>query len=111
MEKRKHKRTLLASYLDTYEMDSHNVIGYLADISHGGMMLISKNPIQVNKAMSLHVNLPDESNNNKELKLVARSIRCIKDSDFNYFNTGFEIKDLSSRDIETIDHLVARHEL
>lgn len=110
-EKREHKRALLVSYLDIQDAAINKEIGYLVDISHGGMMLISKNPIPVDSDMSLIIRIPEEIDETKALNVTAKSLRSIKETDLDYFSTGFRFNELTSDDLSIVDNIVAAFEL
>ena len=110
-DKRKHKRALLVSYLDAHDTTTSKDIGYVVDISQGGMLLISKNPIPVEISMIIAINVPEESTETKAFNVTARSIRSIKDGDLNYFNTGFIFNELRPDDLQVLDNIIAAFEL
>ncbi|MBU2646546.1 PilZ domain-containing protein [bacterium] len=110
-EQRKYKRALLISYLNTYDYTSNSETGFLADISHGGMLLISKNPIPVDVSLSLAIEVPEEVDETETFVVTAKSIRCIKDKDLNYFNTGFIFEEMTSNDIQIVNNIMAAFEL
>ncbi len=110
-DKREHKRALLVSYLDAHDTATSKDIGYVVDISQGGMMLISKKPIPVDISLVLAIKVPEEINETKTFKVTAKSIRSIKEGDLDYFNTGFMFDELKSDDLQVLDNIIAAFEL
>lgn len=110
-ERRKYKRWLLSSYFDAYEMNMNSSLGYLADISYGGMMLISKYPVQTNIVLPIRIELNKEVNKNGQMQVVTRTVRCEEDSDFNYFNIGLKLIDLSSSNLAVIKNLIEKYSI
>jgi len=110
-EQREYKRALLISYLDIQDATIDKKLGYVVDISHGGMMLISKNPIPIGTNMSLVISVPEEIDQTKAFNITAKSIQSTKDEDLDYFNTGFRFNKLTSADIRILDNIVAAFEL
>jgi len=110
-EKRKHERQLLLSYFDTFESEKESTLGYLANISQGGLMLISKTPIETDISVPIRINIPEDIDKTKELKLIAKSVRCIKDTDFDYFNIGFQVESLSENEGNKFEKLIAIYSL
>ncbi len=110
-DQRVHKRSLLVSYLDAHDTATNEVVGYVVDISQGGMMVISKKPINVKMSISLAINVPEEVIETKVFNVTARSIRSIKDEDLNYYNTGFMFNELRPEDLPVLDNIVAAFEL
>ena len=74
-------------------------------------MLISKQPMEVNKSMSLTIDIPDETESVQKLMVKARSVRCVKDMDFDYYNTGFAFERISNDEKKLIDILINLYEL
>jgi hypothetical protein len=110
-EKRRFKRSILVSYFDTVDEEDNEMIGYLADISQGGMLLISKEPIATDRSMSLVIDIPEEIHASGTLRMTVRSIRCMKDPDFSYFNTGFVMEQTTPDGRLIIDKLIETFEL
>lgn len=81
-------------------------LGYLADISYGGLMLISKYPIQTNIVLPLRVELNSQVDRSGQMKVVTRSVRCEEDKDYSYFNIGLKLVDLSSSNLAIIQRLI-----
>lgn len=110
-EKRKHKRAILMSYLDIYDTGSEEEVGYVVDISQGGMLLISKDEIQTDQAFTYTIEIPSEIREEGAFTVTAMSIRCTKDDFLDYYNTGFCFQDLSDDDVKIINDIVAVLEL
>ena len=110
-DKRVHKRALLVSYLDAHDTATNEDVGYVVDISQGGMMVISKKPITIDMSMSLAINVSEEVTKTKVFNVTARSIRSIRDGDLDYYNTGFMFDELRSEDLQVLDNIVAAFEL
>jgi len=110
-EKRKHKRSVLVSYFDAIDDENKSVVGYLVDISPGGLMLISKKPLETGRAMTLTIDIPAEIDESRQLCVKATGIRSLKDVDFDYFNTGFIMESTTPENQKIIDNLIAAFEL
>ena len=108
-ERRKHKRWILSSYFDTYETKMNSSLGYLADISFGGMMLISKYPVQTNIVLPLRIELNKEVDKNSKMQVITRTVRCDEDKDYKYFNIGLKLIDLSSSNLAIIKRLIEKY--
>lgn len=110
-ERRKYKRWLLSSYFDTYEMNSNSSLGYLADVSYGGIMLVSKYPVQTNIVLPLRIELNKEVDKGGQMQVVTRSVRCNEDRDFKYYNIGLKLIDLSSANLSIIKRLIEKYSI
>jgi len=58
-ERRKIKRRFLSMYLQVFDASNGDFIGFLANISPTGLMLLSKVPITVHKKYGLEIRLSD----------------------------------------------------
>ncbi len=105
-EKRKFERWPLNSFLNAYDVKNDTAIGYLADISYGGVMLVSEQPILTGEEISLKVEMPEDISEEADFEFSAKSIRCSKDSDFSYYDTGFRFDNLPEERIKLIEHLI-----
>jgi hypothetical protein len=105
-ERRLSKRWILSSYFDTYRDGHDSSASYLADISTGGMMLISKHPVQTNIRMPLRIEVNDSIAPDGELKVVTQVVRCLKDKDYEYYHTGCKLVDLSNATLEVIEQMI-----
>ncbi len=105
-ERRLNKRWILNSYFDAYRDDHDSSPSYLADISTGGMLLISKHPVQTNIMMPLRIAVNDQISSDGELKVITQVVRCRKDKDFDYYHTGCKLVDLSNATLEVIEQMI-----
>jgi hypothetical protein len=92
-------------------MRLNSSIGHLADISYGGMMLISKQPVETNIVFPIKIDLDKEVSKTSELKVMSRSVRCRKDTDFDYFDIGLKLLDLSSGNLKIIKQLIESYSI
>ncbi len=99
------------SYLDIYDTGSDLEIGYVVDISHGGMALISRNEIPTDQSFSYTIEIPSEVRESGVFSVTALSVRCIQDEFLDYYNTGFSFQNLSTDDLKIVDDIVAAFEL
>ncbi len=103
---------MLSSYFDTYEISKDSTLGYLADISYGGMMLISKHPVQTNIVLPLRIDVGEQVDKKEgQMRVVTRSVRCEKDMELNYFNVGLKLIDVSSDNLSMIKKLIDKYSI
>ena len=74
-------------------------------------MLISKTPIQTDESIPIRIKIPEDIDKTKELSLIAKSVRCIKDTEFDYFNIGFQVESLSDSDLIKFEKLMSAYSL
>lgn len=108
-ERRKYKRWILSTYFDAYETKLNASMGYLADISFGGMLLISKYPVQTNIVLPLRIELSEEVDQSGSMQVMSRTVRCDEDTNFKYFNIGLKLVDLTSSNLAIIKRLIEKY--
>lgn len=96
MDERRHlPRKYLIVYSRVFERTMGKLLGYLADLSLEGAMIISEEKLAADTQISLRFDLPDanafESNS---LNLPARVARCDPDISPGFFNIGFEFQEV-----------------
>jgi hypothetical protein len=105
-EKRKTTRRFLLYYMRVYDLETHQQIGNLVDITPKGAMLVSEHPIPKGKTIQLRLELSEEVSEQPFLDFKARSKWCKPDVDPNLYNIGFEIKDISAEGTATIHKII-----
>ena len=104
-EYRKHKRETLVSCFEVFEANQQFFIGYLAEISNGGMMLMTDNSYEVQHSAQISILLPEDVEDGGKIEVVAKSVRCDNDPDLSLFNIGFQFEDISSENLEKVAKL------
>jgi len=90
-DRRKLKRRHIMFYSRVFDRKTGKLLGYLGNITTGGVMIISEEPIQKELVFKLRIDLPDYLYNRSVLNFRARSVWCEPDIDPSFFNTGFEL--------------------
>jgi len=105
MERRRDIRRHLIFYLRILD-ERDNLIGYLADISEGGLMIINENTMQIGKRMTLKLKLPSELNQGEYL-IFEGEVRWVQqDINNDYYDIGIKILDQVERNIEILSSLI-----
>ncbi len=100
------KRRHLIYYLEVIDIESNQILGHLVDVTLKGIMLISKEPIEVGKSFSLRMKLPEGIADELHLEFHAKSVWTGKDINPDFYDTGFEVIDLPSAAKENIQNLI-----
>jgi len=106
LEKRKLKRRHLIYYLRVFDRNTGVLMGHLLDIASDGILLISENPIEINQMFQLKMVLPAEIYGKEQLYFDARSVRCQKDKNPDFFNIGFQLQKVSPNHFLVIERLI-----
>lgn len=87
-----HRRHLIY-YLRVWDLDADKVIGHVVDITTEGVMLISEQPIEVDKGYRLEIRWSDASGEAKKVGFLAESRWCKRDVNTSFYDTGFHIEE------------------
>jgi hypothetical protein len=110
-ERRRIPRKYLVIYSRVFDRKSGQVLGYLSDLTNGGAMIISDDPMPINLDISLRFDLPDPPLfTTDHLNLEARVAWCQPDIDPAFFNIGFEFKEITPEDAKIIVEMIDAYE-
>jgi hypothetical protein len=107
-ERRKIPRKYLMFYARVFDRRTGELLGYLADLTSQGAMLISETPLESGLSFRLKMDLPDRFFERDHLNFEARSVWCSQDVDPKLYNTGFQMVHVDPQDIEVIDQINER---
>ena len=109
-DRRFSQRRKFGYYMRVMDVSTHEVLGYLDDISPRGFKLDSKQAIVVNKDYSLRLDLTPEISEKPFIVFVARAKWTQPDSTDPYaHNEGFHIIDIAPRDEEIFQRIVEKY--
>ncbi len=106
LEKRRIKRKHLIYYLRVFDINTDQVIGHLVDITTEGFMIMSEEPLKIDTIYQLRIDLPEEILGSRQITFEAKSIRCEKDVNPDFCNTGFLFENINPNYFLTISQLV-----
>ena len=108
-KKRQSDRKALKVYLQVNDGKTGELVGHAVDITEKGIMLTSEGPLETETGFDLQLELPAEIEGNREIRFSARSLWSVKDSETDYYNTGFEFSALSEKDSEIIAEIIQKY--
>jgi len=106
MERRNIERKYLVFYLRVFDGLSNRVLGYLRDISPGGIMLITESQLVDDEDFQLRMRLPTLARDRKEIIFPATTRWCRCDGNPDFFLAGFEMENLAQRSSRYITNLI-----
>jgi len=106
VEGRREQRRHIIYYLRVFEQDSGELVGYLADLTTEGFMVISDRKVAAGRTFRLRMDLPKEMKGTRQVLFKAKAMWCKPDSNPDFYNTGYRILNLSKEDARTIDGLI-----
>lgn len=105
-ERRRVPRSFLMQHLLVFDQKKFRRLGHLVDISTQGVMMMSETPIPVGTICHMRMNLPCRIEGSRHVEFHARAIWCGESVKLNFFSVGFELLNLSAKNVKTIESLV-----
>jgi hypothetical protein len=99
----RHEITQLVSVFDTF---SGETLGNLVNVSTGGLMLVSQQPIDSNRIYQVTLSLPEEVLEGIQIELVIDCLWSKQAGTQSAHWSGFCIVDASESDMNAFDSLV-----
>ncbi len=110
-ERRKQERKNLVAYTQVFDLYGGNLIGYLGDLTVSGAMIISERPIRPDTDITLAVELPELPGiKSIRMSLAARVVWCQQDLSPQFYNIGFEFKEVPAQQRELIESIITNYE-
>jgi hypothetical protein len=75
-------------------------------MNEDGLMIISEDPIDINQDFLLRIDLPEDIYSMSVLNFDARSVWCKLDVDPNFYNTGFQLDNVSDESKDIIVQII-----
>ncbi len=108
-EKRRFDRKQLYYYLKVNHHETDALAGYLGDISMEGLMLFSKESIDLNKGFKLRINLNKEFGLEDNFVVDVKSLWCEKDVNPEFFLIGFKYIKLEQPSADIVQYLIKKY--
>lgn len=105
MDRRKYERRHLIFYLRIFD-ENDILLGYLLDISEGGILMMSENDIPEGKELKLKLKLPKEINEGDTLQFKGVVKRVTKDINENFYDIGLQIVEKDKKYSEILHKLI-----
>jgi hypothetical protein len=110
-ERRKEQRKTLMAYTQVFDLYAGHLLGYLGDLTLLGAMVIGEKTMAENTELTLAIELPELPNvNTMRITLPARVAWSQQDLSPEYFNIGFEFKEVSNEQKKLIQAIIEQYE-
>jgi c-di-GMP-binding flagellar brake protein YcgR len=110
-EHRRDERKKLISFTTVHDAHKKTLLGYLADLSMQGAMLVGERPLEVDTKIMLVINFPaTEETPARPVLIPARVAWRKHEEKSQYFNTGFEFQEIDQQDKEFIETILERYQ-
>lgn len=111
-ERRKETRKKLMAFAPVRDASRDILLGYLADLTLQGAMVIGEKPLELHSQVTLSINLPGDlpGISIQQIKIPARVARCVQDEfGSREFDLGFEFIGLDLEQTKIIQALLNRY--
>lgn len=110
-ERRKQERKNLMAYTQVFDLYGGFLLGYLADLTQYGAMVISEVLQRRDTEITLAFEIPELPNiSTSRMTLPARVVWCEHDISPQFFNVGFEFKEVSDQQRSLIETIIKEYE-
>jgi len=100
------RRRHLIYYLRVWNTDTKELLGHVVDITTEGLMLVSDQPIELNKHFNLEMQWQGDDGEVKSIYFEAESRWEDKDINTSFCDTGFKILDQSAEILTPIREVI-----
>lgn len=109
-ERRKLKRKYLVFFTRLFDRETGQLLGYLANLTAEGMMLISETPLIKGRIYRMHMELAEEFFSKPHLDFEARCMWCQPENIApQFYNAGFLFVTIAPEDIQIIDQIIKEY--
>jgi len=110
-DRRREERKSLMAYTQVFDLYGGLLIGYLSDLTPQGAMVIAERPHDVNSEITLSIELPDMAEiSASRMTLAARAAWCEQDISPQFYNIGFEFKEVAEDQKRIIELIIRNYE-
>ena len=110
-ERRKVQRKNLMAYTQVFDLSGGFLLGYLGDLHLQGAMVISQRSLEENTELILGIELPELPNiSTSRITLPVRVAWCQQDISPEFFNIGFEFKEVTPGQTTMIEAIMNNYE-
>ena len=110
-ERRKAQRKNLMAYSQVFDLYGGYLLGYLGDLHLNGAMVIGNKLITENTDITLAIELPELPNiDTTRITIPARVVWYQQDISPEFFNVGFEFKEVSPEQKTLIEAIMKNYE-
>lgn len=110
-ERRKEERKNLMAYTQVFDLYGGFLLGYLGDMNLHGAMVIGERTMAENTELTISMELPDLPNTQAaRMTIPVRVVWCQQDLSPQFFNIGFEFKEVSPEQKTMIEEILKNYE-
>lgn len=111
-DRRKLERPNLAFFTRLFDRDTGRLLGYLANLTDEGVMLIGDEPLEAGRSFRIRMELDEAILHHKHLDFDARCLWCTPDPlSSQFFNAGFQLMQIKPEDLDIIKRITHEYRL
>jgi hypothetical protein len=112
-ERRKEERRKLVAFSPVYDAGQGTILGYLADLTMKGAMVIGEHALEDGARLDLAIEFPSRLRDvfGRRMTVAARVARCVPDKGPGSYRIGFEFDQLDSEHAHMIRVLLDTYQL
>ena len=108
-DRRKQDRKLLTFFSRVVDRKTGRLVGYLADLTTGGALLIGEKPVSANSQLHLRMDLPEDFEAGDHLEFNALTMWCSPDDDPEFYKIGLRLADIPWDDLAIIQRVLNKY--
>ena len=110
-EHRKEERRKIMAFTPVHDLHKNILLGYIADLTLQGAMLVGERPIDVGIQLELAIDFPETPEFiARRMIIPARVAWCKQEPDSPYHDTGFEFQKLDQPDKTILEAILERYQ-
>jgi hypothetical protein len=106
-ERRSEDRKYLTYFSRVIDRKTGRLVGYMADLTTGGALLIADRELPTGTVLHLRMDLPDGFADKSHLNFNARVIWSRHDDDPDFYKTGLQLYEIALQDLATIQRVLS----
>jgi hypothetical protein len=110
-EHRREERKKLMTFTAVYDINTASLMGYLADLTLQGAMLVGNKPQDVDKHLTLAIDFHETPEvPATRMVLPVRVVWCRQEKRTIFYNCGVEFLEISDENIKVITAILKRYQ-
>ncbi len=106
-DRRSEDRKYLTYFSRVVDRKTGRLVGYMADLTTGGALLIADKDLQIGTVLHLRMDLPDGFADKSHINFNAKVVWSRPDDDPDFFKTGLQLHEIALQDLATIERVLS----
>ena len=108
-DRRKLDRKYLTYFSRVVDRKTGRLVGYMADLTTGGALLIADRTIPIDTMLHLRMDLPTGFANKDHLEFNAKVMWVRPDDDPDFYKTGLKLLEIAWEDLAIIEKVLSEY--